>query len=224
MADEICGEWGAALFYRPLSLVLTWPLARFGVPPIAVTILGLLLLPVIALFAVEAAPAAAVPVVCILGALFCVLDCTDGALARALRRESKFGHYVDLSSDLMYRPVIYAALGHLADRLSDSSQSVSLTVALAAAWLALFARMLRLYYKSLLPQPTTAAQHIAVKATPLIGKAYLALSGIDTLLPFLALVLWWVGALPWLFIWLLIYSAADAAYAHVMTLWALRRV
>ena len=225
LAEEVAGDWGSALVYRPLAFVLAWPLARLRVPPTAVTLSGSLLLPAIVAIAVVVPTETAVPLVCMLGALFCVLDCVDGTLARALRRESTFGYYTDLSSDLIYRPTIYAALGHLADRLAGSAQSTTLAIALLAAWLALFARVARLYGEKLLPQPpATAPPRPAVDASAIAAAFYTALSGMDTLLPLLALALWWLGALPVLFTWLLIYSAADAIYAQATTLWALRGV
>lgn len=224
LAEEVAGDWGGVLIYRPLAFALTWPLARLRVRPIAATVAGLLLLPVIAAIAVAAPPATATPLVCALGILYCVLDRVDGTLARALQQESTFGYYADLSSDLIYRPTIYAALGHLADRLAGSTQSTALAMALIAAWLALFARVARLYGEKLLPQSPPAAPRIAFDAGAIAANLYMALSGIDTLLPLLALAFWWLGALPLLFTWLLIYSAADAVHAQVTTLWALRGI
>ena len=224
LAEEVAGDWGGVLAYRPLAFALTWPLARLRVPPIAATISGVLLLPVIAAIAVATPTVTAVPLVCALGIFYCVLDRVDGTLARALRRESTFGYYADLSSDLMYRPTIYAALGHLADRLTGSTQSTALTIGLIAAWLALFARIARLYKEKLLPQSPAAAPRLTFDPGAVAANLYMALSGVDTLLPLLAFALWWVGALPLLFPWLLIYSAADAIHAQVTTLWALRGV
>ena len=224
LAEEVAGDWGGVLVYRPMAFALTWPLARLRVPPIAATVCGLLLLPGMAAIAMTAPAVTAVPLVCALGVLYCVLDRVDGTLARALRRESSFGYYADLSSDLMYRPTIYAALGHLADRLSGSAESTMLAIGLIAAWLALFARVARLYNEKLLPQSPAAPPRLGFDPSALAANLYMALSGIDTLLPLIALTLWWLGALPLLFIWLLIYSAADAIYAQVTTLWALRGV
>lgn len=224
LAEEVAGDWGGVVAYRPLAFALTWPLARLRVPPIAATISGLLLLPVIAATAVMAPATPAVLIVCALGALYCVLDRVDGTLARALHQESTFGYYADLSSDLMYRPTIYAALGHLADRLAGAGQSTALTFGLMAAWLALFARVARLYNEKLLPQSPAAAPRLAFDPSALAANLYMALSGIDTLVPLLALALWWLGALPLLFTWLLIYSAADAIHAQLTTLWGLRKV
>lgn len=214
-------DWGSVIF-RPIAIVVAFPLARLGVSPMAVTIAAYLLLPIIAIASVVTTPPTALLVVCMLGILYCVLDCVDGTLARALKRESKFGYYADLSSDLLYRPVIYSALGHITDRITHASKWTWLSLALAAAWLALFARVSRLYKEMLKPRKTSTDRHAAINKKSVLEVIYNALSGIDILLPFISLTLYWWNVLPQLIVWLLIYSAADAVYSQTMTMLDLR--
>jgi phosphatidylglycerophosphate synthase len=222
MTRELTGEWGSAVLYRPPAIVLAWLLARFDTPPMAVTIIGLLLLPIIILAAVVEPPVTAFYQICLLSIAFYVLDCTDGSLARALKRVSKLGDCVDSSADLLYRLTAYGALGHIADRL-DATQSTSLTIALIAAWLSLFARAVRIYNGGLPLQNTESAPHRGPWTLKVIIFIYTALSGIDTLLPILAMIFWWLNVLPWLFIWLLFYGLADAIYSQAVVLWRVRR-
>jgi hypothetical protein len=94
---------------------------------------------------------------------------------------------------------------------------------LISAWLALFARTVRLYAEKLSPAPQPPPQRPTGNPSCLAG-IYLAVSGIDALLPFTALAFWWFDALPLLPFWLLIYSAADAIHAHTRTLMLTRRI
>jgi len=223
MADDLDGNWGTLVAYRPIAIVLAWPLCRVGVPPIAVTIAACGLLPAMAVVAIVAPPTKAILGLCALGVLYWVVDCIDGTIARALGRESKFGYYADLSTDLLYRVVFYGALGHVADRLTSSESSVLLSVALMAAWLSLFARTARLYSEKLSSRPAPLSQHSSNHIS-LLSWIYLAVSGIDALLPFTALAFWWFDIMPLLPFWLLIYGAADAVHTQVTTMLAVRRL
>jgi phosphatidylglycerophosphate synthase len=223
MADDLDGNWGTLVAYRPVAIVLAWPLCRVGVPPIAVTVTAFGLLPLIATVAIIASPTKAILGLCALGVLYWVVDCIDGTIARALGLESKFGYYADLSTDLLYRVVFYGALGHVADRLTASGSSALLSVALMAAWLSLFARIASLYGERLSPRPVSPARQSCDHAS-VFSWIHLAISGIDALLPFTALAFWWFDVLPLLPFWLLIYGAADAVHAQARTMLAVRRL
>lgn len=215
-------DWGSVV-YRPPAIFLAWALARMGVSPTAVTTAAFLVVPVIGVTAVNtASPEMGLIAVCCLGILYCVLDCADGPLARALDRSSVFGHYFDLTTDVLYRVVMYGSLGHLADRMSGQSQSRLLVLGLVSAWLSLFARVVWLYRDQLLPPRAAAPQPDIFSKRSFLGSIYAAFAGLDILLPFLALACWWSGALPPFLVWLLIFSAADAIYAQTWALWVLR--
>jgi len=217
MAEELAGEWGVALLYRPIALALVAPLARTRVSPLAVTLSGLALLPLMPGIALLVQPDSAFAWVCGLSVLYCIVDCADGSLARLQRRETLSGWYIDLSGDLLYRVTVYASLGYLTNVLTGSHGSW-IALALLAAWLALFARVARLYGELLVTRGMGSSTNGAETSTrSIIKNIHMALSGLDGLFPLLALAAWWYGQFTVFWWWILVYSAADALYSHLLT-------
>jgi len=195
MPEELRGEWACALFYRPPSILLTPLFAACGFSPNAVTLLGLVcaaFLPWCAAYGGEDA----VLLVGALGVAFCVLDCIDGNLARVSGRLSHLGAKLDGATDILYRILLYAALGLLAGALAAG---------LACALLAILARACRVYAEKSAPPTAPAA------AAPLSwgGYAFAFLSGLDHLLPLAILLPFGAGWPAWLLAWVALYSSGD---------------
>jgi phosphatidylglycerophosphate synthase len=142
--EEVLTDWGSAIVYRTPALVLTWVLSRTPVKPSAVTATAALLLPAIIAAAMLFEPDAALGAVLVMALVFQVLDCTDGALARATGTTSVSGHYWDLVTDLVYRGIAYVAVGYIADQMSQWPFALNqATVMASAAWGAALARLVR---------------------------------------------------------------------------------
>jgi phosphatidylserine synthase len=221
--EELAGEWASALLYRPPSLVLTPLFIACGATPTAVTLLALacaLALPWIAWFS----GADAWPAVALLAIVFCVLDCVDGNVARVMGRASMRGAYADFTVDNVYRVALYAALGMMidaAERLpGHAGESLwngnALAVGLVCAWLAAGARLSRLYVQRdalkrgpRAESPGRPAQRAARGLT-----VHGVVSGIDHLMPLVILALGYMGVLPWILAYLLVYSAADFVHTQ----------
>lgn len=226
--EELRTEWAVTLIYRPASLPLTWLLARLGASPNTVTLSGLVVVMGMPLCAVLLPADPAIVAVCFLAILFCVIDCTDGALARATGRVSTFGHYLDFASDVVYRMALYASLGILADRLTlpaDDLGSQWLIMAIVAAWLALFARLCRVYTADRADTPDVARHDVPASSSRLTPMQRLVafVSGTDHTLPFIALALWALGSPHWAVIWLAAYSVIDLVYTQIAVIRAHQR-
>jgi phosphatidylglycerophosphate synthase len=210
--EEWHGEWGAALLYRPLAILVSPLFLRLKVPACAVTILSLLAalsLPVVALTA-GFLPLALVAI------LVGILDCVDGTIARASGTISRIGHYLDFVTDIVYRTTLYAAVGFLAQHAPPSGlHALALPLAILAALLAIAARLCRVYGEHL----AGAAPYGQQTFSGGVGQwIFSALSGLDPLLPLAILALGLAGWLGWLILWLLFYSALDFLYTQLAIL------
>ena len=209
---ELLSDWGTALTYRPFGLLIAAMLTRTAIRPSTLTGIGAALLPVMLLASIFLEAGQAMGVVLIAAIAFQILDCADGPLARGTGRVSVSGHYWDLVADLAYRGTVYACVGHLADQLLPWGLPVSQMAALTfCAWLCAYARLARGELARLAP----ATSRPAAPAFSI----YNALAGLDTLFPILAAIAFWLGALHVYFVWLFVYSLADALVA----LWQARQ-
>jgi phosphatidylglycerophosphate synthase len=209
--EEIAGDWGSALIYRPIGLTLAWLLLPTGITPNAVTAIGALLLPLMIVMPVLCQPITALTIVLVLAIIYLILDCTDGSLARATGQASVSGHYWDLMTDLTYRGCIYMTVGYLADQIHSWSFPVSqMSCMTLAAWLAVLARLARKNLNRLAP-------HIADEKADRRGAAaftaYSFLSGLDTLFPPLAAAAFAMGVFSSYVVWIVLYSFADVLIA-----------
>jgi phosphatidylglycerophosphate synthase len=215
--DEIRTDWGSALFYRPIGLVLAWLLAPSGISPNAVTAIGVLLLPAMIAAAAICQPGTALAIVLCLAVIYLILDCTDGPLARATGQVSVSGHYWDLMADLTYRGSIYATIGYLADHIHPWTLPVNqMSCLTVAAWLALLARLARKNLTRLAPREHNEKTDIG-KVTSF--TVYSFLSGMDTLFPPLVAFTSGFGVLSIYIGWIVFYSFADVAVALFEAHW-----
>lgn len=209
LKDELASDWGSVVFYRIPAFAVAAALAPLGVSPNQVTVAGGLLIPLMALAAWFLEPATALAVVVVLGMIFNVLDCADGSLARATGTSSLAGRYLDFATDIMYRNVAYACYGLIADRAWPGAAFPWLAVGLCCGLLATYRRVNQLYAERLFPPRPGIAAAPATRSA--FDIAFSVLSGLDTLLPLVALIAWAAGLLPAAMVWFLLYTLGDAA-------------
>jgi archaetidylinositol phosphate synthase len=220
--DELYGDWGSALLYRPISMLLTSLLLRFRVRATWITILALVIVIILPAVAFWGGSDAA-DWVCGLALFRAVLDCVDGNIARVTGSSSRFGHYLDFSTDILFRATFYGSIGLLAaaesgvpSRLSSSA----LTLTVIAALLAITGRLCRVYAEGMTGKyPFARVKAEAGEVADNIRRyVFPLLSGLDTLLPFGVLLGAWFGMLPLVIAWIVTYSAADFLYSQVAIL------
>ena len=223
LEEEIMTDWGSVVFYRLPAFVIAWLMVPTGVTPNQLTLLGALMVPAMAAASYLLAPTQAMIVLTILAVAFNVLDCADGPLARATGRSSLAGRYMDFSADITYRNTAYGCYGLVADRLWPGAAFPWLAVGLCCAVFVTSARLNRLYAAKLFPPPDAPASK-AQAAPSLPQIAFAVLSGLDTLLPLIALLAWWAGVLWLAMIWFLAYTFSDAVIAFTEGYQAARKM
>lgn len=207
LKEELVGDWGSVVFYRLPAFALASILAPRGVAPNQVTLAGALLIPLMALAAWVLQPTVAVAAVTLMAVLFNVLDCADGSLARATGLASLTGRYLDFAADILYRITAYGCYGVIADRIWPGAAFPWLAVGLCCGVLVTYARVNRVYAEKLFPREPATPAAVPRGAT---GLAFSLLSGIDTLMPLVALAAWSAGWLWAAMIWFLLYTLADS--------------
>ena len=225
--EEIYGEWGAALVYRPLSFLVTPAFLKAGFSATGVSLLALCLLPLFLLAALGGG-SVGYAYVAAGGVVFATLDCVDGNIARVTDTASKLGGYTDFIADILYRVVVYGSIGLIVQGqpfVMPWLTEYGLAAAIIAAWLAVAARLSRVYTERGMGEqnPYSAPETPAAQAKFSAGDLLFAfVSGLDPLLPLAILVTGYFGWLPWVLVWLLLYSALDFVYTQVMVARRLR--
>lgn len=223
LKDELVGDWGSVVFYRLPAFAVVCAVAPLGVTANQLTLAGALLVPLMALAAWFLAPGPALLAVVVLSLVFNVLDCADGPLARATGSSSLAGRYLDFAADLMYRNVAYACYGLIADRAFPGAAFPWLAVGLCCGVLVTYARLNRVYAETLMPPSDDAAPAPAQQRSA-FDIGFSVLSGIDTLLPLVALFAWEAGVMRAGMLWFLLYTLGDAAIEFLGNLAKTRRV
>ncbi len=226
--EELYGEWGAALVYRPLSFIVTPLFLKAGFSATGVSVLALCLLPLLPIAAV-AGGSAGYALLALGGVIFATFDCVDGNIARVTDTASKLGGYTDFIADILFRVVFYGSIGLIVTGQPFSIPLVTeygLAAALIAAWLAVTARLSRVYSERGMDEgnPYAAPESDAGGAAKLGASDYLFafISGLDPLLPIVVLVTGFFGWLPWVLVWLVFYSALDFLYTQFTVVRSLR--
>lgn len=210
LKDELATDWGSVVFYRLPAFALASAVAPLGVTPNQLTAVGGVLVPLIALSAWFLEPGTAMVVVTLLALAFNVLDCADGALARATGTSSLAGRYLDFATDIVYRNTTYASFGLIADHAWPGAAFPWVAVGLCCGLLATYARVNRLYADELFG-PGDEEEKPAPKKRGAFDVAFSVLSGIDTLLPLLAFFAWQASLLREAMVWFVLYTLGDAA-------------
>ncbi len=199
--EEMETDWGSAVIYRWPALVLASLAATFGASATQLTLFSLSLLPLM-LAAVALPVGYAMPTSMALAIIFNILDCADGPVARATSTQSQSGAYLDFATDLLYRFVMLASIGLYSAVVAERFAVLSLFLTLGAGFSATYARLARLRAKGYLLKSKNASPR--PKNFSIFQLGYSFLSGIDTLTPILALIMWHFG-------WLLYFIVAIAA-------------
>lgn len=225
--EELYGEWGAALVFRPLSFLVTPLFLKAGFSATGVSLLALCLLPLIPIVAL-AGGSLGYACLAASGVIFATLDCVDGNIARVTNTASKLGGYTDFIADILFRAIFYGSIGMLVTTqpfplpwISENGPAI----ALIAAWLAVAARLSRVYTERGMDEgnPYAAPEPEGTEAKLSAGGFLFAfISGLDPLLPLVVLVTGYFGWLPWVLIWLVPYSALDFLYTQVTVVRRLR--
>jgi phosphatidylglycerophosphate synthase len=226
-SEELYGEWGAALVFRPLSFLLTPLFLKAGFSATGVSLLALCLLPLIPVAAITGG-ALGYAYLAAGGIIFATLDCVDGNIARVTDTASKLGGYTDFIADILFRVVFYSAIGVIVAGQPFPLPYVtdySLAVALIAAWLAVTARLSRVYTERAIDEGNPYAAPTPEGGAPKLGGSeilFAFVSGLDPLLPFIVLITGYLGWLPWVLVWLILYSALDFLYTQFTVVRRLR--
>jgi len=117
--EEVTTDPVAAVFYRPLSILLTPFFVWLGMPANAVTVLSLLLalsIPFIVIISGNYAPY----LVAGTGILFQILDCVDGNIARWNSSTSRKGHMFDSLSSMFFWMSYMLGCGLIAYKIDKS--------------------------------------------------------------------------------------------------------
>jgi phosphatidylglycerophosphate synthase len=210
---ELRGDWAVLFFYRIWSFPLIWLLARTPVSPTAVTLSSVplaLSMPVLALTLPLDRAALGVGLVAM---VFQILDCVDGGLARCTGRTSRLGETLDFLIDMAQWGLLYASIGLLADRMLDSG-AVWTAVGCAAAWVRLYARVVR----DAGAGGAEAAGPAGERAPGPVDVVLWFFAGLSGAIAPALLLAWWSGTLPWLIVFLLVYAIADVAEGMIATL------
>lgn len=217
---ELRADWGSVVFYRLPGFVLAWAMVPLGVTPNQLTLAGVLLIAPIAAAAWLLSPGLAMPVITVLALAFNVVDCADGSLARATGNTSLSGRYMDFAADVFYRNTAYACYGLIADRIWPGASFPWLAVGLCCGIFVTYARLNRVYAEKLFP----ATGQTVPERRSAFDVGFSLLSGMDTLLPLLAVIAWAAGLLWAAMIWFLLYTLADAAVELVGNYGKARRI
>jgi phosphatidylglycerophosphate synthase len=205
--DERHNQWVVFFLLRPLSRRLAPALSRRGATADQVTWAGIGLSLALPLAALLPLPAAA-PLVALGAVLFLLLDCVDGDIARASGTATRWGHYLDMVADVVFRCAFYLALGLLAGQAP---------IGLAAAWLSLGARWCRTWMTAELPERTDPYFEAGRTRQPRPADyLFFFVTGLDQTLPALLLAAAWGGWLGGLMWAVAAYSALDFAVTQLM--------
>jgi phosphatidylglycerophosphate synthase len=210
--QELAGMWAVVVFFRLPGFVVAWVAITLGISATRLTLLGLASTVLIALAGVFLPVPAALVVIAVLAACFQILDCADGTVARATGTASLTGRFLDFASDILWRATCLATLGHVADRISPDATPAWLAIGLMAGFCATYARLMRCYVDTL-PGADDAAGKTPTFRPTFGNLAFAFLSGLDQIIPLIAVAAWAFGALEMLLIFALIYHGADMLLA-----------
>ena len=198
--DELRTDWSMVVLYRWPGVALAWLLARAGIGPVGATAIGFVLALTLPIQAMWLPMAWATWAVALTAALFQALDCADGTLARTTGRSSVLGADLDYFAGMAQWPLLYSAIGLLADRTFETGFAWTALGAGAGA-ARLLARLVR-------EQVAVRSAQAAGDSRPmgLLQMPAVFLAGISGLIPFLALFGDWLGVAVWC---LMVYSLLD---------------
>ncbi len=177
--EELHGNWALIVLHRLPGFYIARLALRRGYSAMQITGIAALLVPLLPLAALWLPPMMAALIVMTLSHFLLILDCADGDIARFSGQTSRLGGDVDLLVDLAHWGMLYLSIGIIADQMAGDT-GLWIALGLLAAWLRLFARLVKERAGSQAPAPTAPPRGLG-------GLAAAGFIGIDGLLPFLAL-------------------------------------
>lgn len=217
LAEDLSGMWGSVVLYRLPGFLLARLATAVGLSATTLTIAGFAMTLAMAMAAVALPAPNAMVLIAILATCFQIIDCADGSVARAMGTESLNGQFLDFASDVLGRCVHLASIGHVAGALMHEPSQAYLVLGLVSALCALYGNLLRRFQATLTAhsarRPTASAPPAFwVKVT----KGFHSfLSGLDELVPLLALLAWMGGWLSPFLIAVFLYHAGDVLISGV---------
>ncbi|SOC07366.1 CDP-alcohol phosphatidyltransferase family protein [Stappia indica] len=213
--SELVSDWAVAVLYRLPSLWLVARLVPTGMSPTAVTLAALPVALAMPLAALLLPPGGAALATVLLAVAFQILDCADGGLARATGRSSSKGAALDFVIDMAQWGLFYTSIGIVADRMAGTDEGTGLfwtVVAVAAAWLRLYARVVRdARPASVAPGTAAPLGHSAQGGFVVLAER--ALAGMSGALPIFFGIAALAGAVPAMVVFVLLYALLDVADA-----------
>lgn len=213
--SELVSDWAVAVLYRLPSLWLVARLVPTGISPTAVTLAALPVALAMPLAALLLPPGAAALATVLLAIAFQILDCADGGLARATGRSSSKGAALDFVIDMAQWGLFYTSIGIVADRMAGAGEGTGLfwtVVAFAAAWLRLYARVVRDARPASAAPDTTAPPGPAGQGG-LVVLAERAVAGMSGALPIFFGIAALAGVVPAMVVFVLLYALLDVGDA-----------
>lgn len=211
---EMSGDLPAYLVYRPLSIYVTVPLVRTGIPASAVTATCLaigLSLPFVAAFS---GPCDFVFVAALAFAFF-VLDCVDGNLARVRGNSGQSGALFDAATDAIFWISLLLAFGVLVQKRNGWLAPYGIGVGLAVAVVSLLGRRVRDEFRSLYETSasTTDTRPLSIGVGEWIKIGF---SGLDQTYPLVLVIAGLAQALDAALLGVLIYASVICAASFVL--------
>lgn len=224
LEDELSGEWGAIVFYRWISFYIGALFIRFGITANTVSV-AVIFLCMLLPFSLLFSPESAWIILGLCGIVIAILDCVDGNIARVTNTASMKGQYADFIADILYRIFLYTTLGFIIQAGTADDHIMikgAAFICLAAALLAVTARLCRIYAEKRFPN-TQTAETLSVSSTGgnITSRIYSFFSGLDHLLPLFILVAGMFDVLVWVMVWIFLYSLLDFAYTQWNIIWRL---
>jgi phosphatidylglycerophosphate synthase len=210
--QEVQGMWAVVVFFRLPGFAVARLAISHGISATSLTLLGFAITVLIALAGAFLPVPTALWVIAGLAVAFQILDCADGTVARATGTASLRGLFLDFASDILWRATCLAAIGHVADRLSPGATPFWLAIGLMAGLCATYARLIRCYVDAL-PTGNVQAGDLRRYRPTLGNLAFSFLSGLDQIIPVIALAAWAFGWLEALMVFTVIYHGADVLIA-----------
>jgi phosphatidylglycerophosphate synthase len=217
--SEMQGDLISYLIHRPISIHLTAPLLRLGVPIMTVTLTSAVVALAMLLVAWRGGPAAYWWVAA-LGFAYPVLDCIDGNMARTTGRISKLGGIVDGTVDMSFWCLLYISLGLLVDHVDGGflglSGSWGLGIGMALSILVLLNRQTRDNYAAHFAAETYFREERPATLS-LTDRFLIAVVGLEHGYVFVIVIGGMLGGLDWVLAGIAIYVCAIFIGALWMT-------
>lgn len=208
--------WAVVIFFRLPGFAVARLAIGLEISATSLTLAGLAVTALIALAAAFLPVPSALWSIAVLAGVFQILDCADGTVARATGTTSLRGRFLDFASDILWRSTCLAAIGHVADRTAAGASPSWLAIGLLAGGCATYARLIRCYLDALPGRDAKAGDMPRYRPTP-GNLAFSFLSGLDQIIPLIAVAAWTFGQLEAVLIGAAVYHGADVLIAGLAT-------